>query len=89
MIARTPILVLLLAALPTALSGQQPPAPADASNPLLRPWTTPFGVPPFGEIKPEHFLPAIKAGVDQQRKEIDAIAGNPEAPTFANTIEAM
>ena len=89
MIARTSILVLLLAALPTAVSGQQPTAPADASNPLLRPWTTPFGVPPFGEIKPEHFLPAIKAGVDQQRKEIDAIAGNPEAPTFANTIEAM
>jgi peptidyl-dipeptidase Dcp len=89
MIARTTLLTLMLAALPIALSGQQPAPPADASNPLLRPWTTPFGVPPFGEIKPEHFLPAIKAGVEQQRKEIEAIADNAEPPTFANTIEAM
>ena len=87
MIARASLLLLFLAVLPAALSGQQPPT--GAPNPLLQAWTTPFGVPPFGEIKPEHFLPAIRAGVDAQRKEIDAIANNPEAPTFANTIEAM
>jgi peptidyl-dipeptidase Dcp len=87
MIARASFLLLFLAVLPAALSGQQPPA--GASNPLLQAWTTPFGVPPFGEIKPEHFLPAIRAGVDAQRKEIDAIANSPEPPTFANTIEAM
>jgi peptidyl-dipeptidase Dcp len=89
MIARTTVLILFLAALPAVLSGQQPAVPAGGSNPLLAPWTTPFGVPPFGEIKPEHFLPAIKAGVEQQRKEIEAIANNPEPATFANTIEAM
>ena len=87
MIARASLLLLFLAVLPAALSGQQPPA--GAPNPLLQAWTTPFGVPPFGEIKPEHFLPAIRAGVDAQRKEIDAIANSPEPPTFANTIEAM
>jgi len=87
MIVRASLFLLFLAVLPAALSGQQPPAAS--TNPLLQAWTTPFGVPPFGEIKPEHFLPAIRAGVDAQRKEIDAIANNPEAPTFANTIEAM
>ena len=46
-------------------------------------------MPPFGEIKPEHFVPAIKEGIAQQRKEIEAIAANPAPPTFANTIEAM
>ena len=89
MIIRASVLILILAAVPIVLAGQQPAAPAGETNPLLKAWTTPFGVPPFGEIKPEHFLPAIKAGVDQQRKEIEAIATNPQPPTFANTIEAM
>ena len=88
MIARAALLVLLMSMMPITLSGQQPP-PAAAPNPLLQAWTTPFGVPPFDAIKAEHFLPAIRAGIDQQRKEIDAIANNPEPPTFANTLEAM
>jgi peptidyl-dipeptidase Dcp len=87
MIVRASVFLLFLAMPPAGLSAQQPPA--GAANPLLQAWTTPFGVPPFGQIKPEHFLPAIQAGVNEQRKEIDAIANNPEAPTFANTIEAM
>ena len=89
MIVRTSVLTLFLAALPIVLAGQQPAAPAGETNPLLKPWTTPFGVPPFGDIKPEHFLPAIKAGVAEQRREIEAIANNPQPPTFANTLEAM
>ena len=89
MILRTSVLILFLATLPIVLTGQQPAAPAGDTNPLLKAWTTPFGVPPFDEIKPEHFLPAIRAGVAQQRKEIEAIANNPQPPTFANTIEAM
>ncbi|MCU0250583.1 MAG: M3 family metallopeptidase [Vicinamibacterales bacterium] len=89
MIVRARVLILLLAAFPIVVAGQQPAAPAGQTNPLLKAWTTPFGVPPFGEITPAHFLPAIKAGVDQQRKEIEAIATNPQPPTFANTIEAM
>ena len=89
MIVRASVLILFLAAFPIVLSGQQPAAPAGETNPLLKPWTTPFHVPPFGDIKPEHFLPAIKAGVARQRQEIEAIANNPQPPTFANTIEAM
>jgi peptidyl-dipeptidase Dcp len=89
MTLRTACCALCILALTAVLAGQQPAAPAPDANPLLKPWTTPFGVPPFGEIKPEHFLPAIKAGIAQQRQEIEAIANNPQPPTFANTIEAM
>ena len=62
---------------------------AQESNPLLREWQTPFGVPPFAEISEEHFLPAIKEGMARQRQEVAAIAALSEAPTFANTIEAL
>ena len=58
-------------------------------NPLLVAWDTPFGVPPFDEIKDEHYLPAFRAAMEQHRAEIQAIVDDPEAPTFANTIEAL
>ena len=58
-------------------------------NPFLVEWTTPYGVPPFDKIKNEHYLPAFEEGMKQQAAEIAAICNNPEAPTFANTIEAM
>ena len=58
-------------------------------NPLLADWTTPFGVPPFGEIKPEHFTPAFTAALAEHRTEIDAIADNPAPANFDNTIVAM
>src|SRR5512135_107923 len=64
-------------------------ASAPPANPLLVEWTTPFGVPPFQDIKPEHYLPAMKEGIAAQRKEVDTIAANPQPPTFANTIEAL
>ena len=60
-----------------------------SDNPLLRTWTTPFQVPPFAEIKPEHFKPAFEAALAAQRKEIEAIVNNPAAPTFQNTMEAL
>jgi peptidyl-dipeptidase Dcp len=88
MLRRTLLAACCVLAVVTSLGGQAPQAPA-ADNPLLRTWTTPFGVPPFGEIRPEHFLPALREGIVQQRREIDAIVANPAAPTFANTIEAM
>ena len=65
------------------------PAAALAGNPLLAPWTTPFQVPPYDTIKTEHYLPAFKAAIAQNRKEIDAVVNNPAPPTFANTIEAL
>ncbi len=59
-----------------------------SDNPLLNKFETPFEVPPFDKIKPEHFLPAYEEGMKQQNEEIAAIVSNTETPTFANTIEA-
>ena len=87
MFIRTSVLMAVALALGMTVTAQQAPVPAD--NPLLTPWTTPFGVPPFAKIKPEHFVPAIREAVAQQRKEIEAIAANPAPPTIANTIDAM
>ena len=61
----------------------------DAMNPFFEAYNTPFEVPPFDKIKNEHFAPALREGMRKHQEEIDAIANNPEAPTFANTIEAM
>ncbi len=58
-------------------------------NPLLQKFDTPFGVPPFDKIKPEHFLPAFKEGMKIQNEEIDAIVNNTEPPTFENTVAAL
>ncbi|MBN1541403.1 M3 family metallopeptidase [candidate division KSB1 bacterium] len=58
-------------------------------NPLLSDFDAPFGVPPFEQIKEKHFLPAFDKGIQQNSREIDAIAKNADAPTFANTLEAM
>ena len=61
----------------------------NASNPFFKPYDTYLGIPDFDKIKPEHYLPAFKAGIAQHKGEIQAIIDNPEAPSFANTIEAM
>ncbi len=58
-------------------------------NPLLKTWTTPFGLPPFSEIEPRHFAPAFEAAMHAHAEDVRTIAENPEAPTFANTIAAM
>jgi len=59
------------------------------SNPFYAPSTLPFQAPPFDKIKDEDFQPAIEAGMAQQEVEIEAIANNPQAPTFDNTMVAM
>lgn len=59
------------------------------TNPLLAPWNTPFELPPFAEIEDAHFAPAFDAALSEGRAKIAEIAGNPDAPTFANTIEAL
>ncbi|MBQ6237112.1 MAG: M3 family metallopeptidase [Bacteroidales bacterium] len=58
-------------------------------NPFFGEWNTPYGIPDFEKIKPEHYMPAFEEGIARQKAEIDAIANNSEAPTFANTIEAL
>jgi peptidyl-dipeptidase Dcp len=63
--------------------------PAAAANPFFTEWKTPFGVPPFAQIKEEHFLPALKEGMARQKAEVAAITAVKEAPTFENTIVAL
>ena len=58
-------------------------------NPLLEAWTGPFEAPPFERIEPSHFRPAFDAAVRRAREDVDAVAANPEPPTFANTIQAL
>ncbi len=59
------------------------------NNPLLSQWETPFGVPPFDQIKNEHYLPAFYRGIEAAQKEIDLIATSVKTPSFKNTIEAF
>ena len=59
------------------------------NNPLLEPFETPFGVPPFGEIKNHHFLPAIEKSIEIAQAEILDIVNNSANPSFENTIVAM
>lgn len=58
-------------------------------NALLTDWNTTFSLPPFSDIRDQDFAPAFDAALAQARKNIVAIAENPDAPTFANTIEAL
>lgn len=57
-------------------------------NPFFETWTTPFELPPFDRIRPEHFPPAFDLGMTEHAAEIAALTGSAEAPGFANTIEA-
>lgn len=59
------------------------------TNPLLTDWKTPFGVPPFDLIRPEHFPPAFAAAMEENLAEIAAIGTDPAAASFANTVEAL
>ena len=58
----------------------------ETPNPFLTEYTTPFQVPPFDQIKNEHYLPAFEAGIAEQQAEVEAIVNNKETPTFENTI---
>ena len=64
-------------------------AETDESNPLLQDSKLPHGVPPFGKIKEEHFLPAVEQAIAQARLNIDAIKKDKAAPDFANTLVAL
>ena len=58
-------------------------------NPFLTDWDTPYGIPPYDKIRTSDYIPAIKAGIDEQAAQIEAIVSNPEAPDFDNTIAAL
>ncbi len=57
-------------------------------NPFFEPWETPYGVPPFDRIRPEHYLPAFERAMSLHEAEIDAIVTNNDEPTFENVILA-
>jgi peptidyl-dipeptidase Dcp len=65
-------------------------ASSATDNVLLQPWQGPFGgVPPFNRVKIEDFKPAMEVAMAESLAAIDAITGNAEAPSFANTIEPL
>lgn len=59
---------------------------ADRENPFMKPFDTPYGIPPFEEIQISDYEPAFDAGIKEAQASIDTIVSNPEAPTFENTI---
>src|SRR5215211_3652806 len=64
-------------------------AVAVPNNILLADWSGPYaGVPPFDKAAPALFPQALQFAIEERRSEIIAIANNPDAPTFANTIDA-
>ena len=63
-------------------------ASCSRNNPFLEEWNTPYGIPPFDEIQLSDYIPAVTAGIEQQKQELDAILANPDAPTFDNTVAA-
>jgi peptidyl-dipeptidase Dcp len=60
-----------------------------SGNPLAEASRLPFGLPPFEQVRPEHFAPAFEAGMTQQLAEIATIESDPEPPTFDNTLVAL
>jgi len=59
------------------------------TNPLLEPWTTPHGLPPFERVRPGHFAPAFAHALKAHRAEVDAIADLDASPSFENTVAAF
>ena len=57
-------------------------------NPFFQPFALQYGAPDFRIIEDDHFLPAFERGMAEQMAEVEAIANNPEAPTFENTLAA-
>ncbi len=70
----------------TFVSCDAPEKPGE--NPFFTEWNTPYGVPPFDRIRPEHFMPAFERGMSLHDAEIDAIVTNHDEPTFENVILA-
>ena len=78
---------LLAAAVAVALCGCA--EQEKSANPLFNDFTAPFGIAPFEEITIDHFREGMLKGLEEQKKEIEAILNNSEAPTFENTIKVL
>ncbi|MBB4610055.1 M3 family metallopeptidase [Sphingomonas yabuuchiae] len=81
----------LAALLSTSAMASPPQAvQAPATNPLIAPWTGPYGgVPPWDKVKPELFPAAFEAALAERKRDYDRIANNPAKPSFANTFVPM
>ncbi|NUP67139.1 MAG: M3 family metallopeptidase [Nonomuraea sp.] len=60
-----------------------------AENPFFAPSSLPYQLPPFADVREEHYLPAFERGMAEQLAEVDAIANSTEPPTFDDTIAAL
>lgn len=79
--------LLTAAALAAMLAAPTLPAMAqEHENPFLKPYTTKYEIPPFGDIKVSDFIPAIKAGIEEQKQNINSIVTNRARADFDNTI---
>jgi peptidyl-dipeptidase Dcp len=74
---------------PTHKASTVTSATLPASNPFAHPSTLEFQAPDFSRIKDSDYLPALLAGMAQQKREVLAIASNPATPTFDNTVAQM
>jgi peptidyl-dipeptidase Dcp len=83
-VATTPVTAAAPRKARTATSATLP-----ASNPFARPSTLPLQTPDFSKINDSDYLPALLAGMAEQKREVLAIANNPAPPTFDNTVVAM
>jgi len=70
-------------------NSEAPEEVISTGNPFFSEYNTPFNVPPFDRIKPEHFIPAYERGMEEHKADIEAIINNPEEPSFENTIAAL
>ena len=77
-------------AVPRAINEQAAREVQVPNNILLADWTGPYdGVPPWDKVTPERFPEALQFAIDEQRREVLAIADSPDAPSFSNTVEAL
>ncbi|MEE4117025.1 MAG: M3 family metallopeptidase [Marinilabiliaceae bacterium] len=83
------LLALILISLFFMMSCADSEKGTEAQNPFFAEYDTPFGVPPFDLIKAEHFMPAFEKGMEESKKEVEAILSSTEEPTFENTFVAL
>src|SRR6476660_6731691 len=70
-------------------SSAQNSSPMPVDNPFLTESSLPYHLPPFDKIKDNQFVPATEAGMQEQLKEVDAIAANADKASFENTVVAL
>ena len=76
------LIFLLIVTLMVVVSCTNQPDQISEGNPFLSEFDTPFQVPPFDQIDTSHYIPALEAGIEQEKAEIEAIINNPEVPNF-------